>query len=176
MKLIGITGKKRSGKDTAANILVSVGYRKFSFASILKAMTYTCLIRLGLDLETVDRAIDGDLKEMPIPQLCGRTARHVMQTLGTEWGRKCIDPDFWVRACIGNATASPRAVISDVRFENEAKAIQCIGGKIIRILRDGCNGDGHASETMNFDVDYTIENNGTLEQLKEYLLEYERRN
>jgi hypothetical protein len=176
-KLIGITGKKRSGKDTAASILVTqCGYERFSFASILKAMTYTCLDRLDIAPETASKMVDGDMKEMKIHQLCNQTARHAMQTLGTEWGRKCVGDDFWVSACMRNASAADKAVISDVRYENESQAIREAGGKVIRITRDGCDGDGHSSEVMDFEVDFTIENNDSIETLTKYIIEYERGN
>lgn len=178
MKVIGIAGKKRSGKDTAAGILVRESdYRRLSFASILKSMTSLCLTRLGIDPTTAQAMIDGDLKEMPVPQLCGKSTRHAMQTLGTEWGRNCIDENFWVQATLRQAMALGKAVISDVRFANEAQAIREAGGKVIRVVRDIAdnNGDNHPSEVMDFDVDHTIFNNGTIDQLKEELLNYERK-
>ena len=174
MKLIGITGKKRTGKDTAAATLsVECGYDRFAFASLLKAMTYSLLARLGIDPQTAYKMVDGDLKEMPCPQLCGKHTRWVMQTLGTEWGRKCIDENFWVRATLRAASSADKAVISDVRFANEAQAIRDAGGRVVRLLRGNDNGDSHASEVMDFDVDFTIDNNGTINQLREYILDYE---
>lgn len=79
----------------------------------------------------------------------------------------------------------PNWVISDVRFENEAKAIKDKGGITIRVNRDVicslCNGVGcshcyngkvqnqHESETAldNAKFDYFIENNSTIEELIE---------
>jgi Deoxynucleotide monophosphate kinase len=171
MKLIGITGQKQSGKDTATTALCQIGYKPLRFAGILKEMTQTFLEAQGVDPGTIFRMIDGDLKEMPSPNFCGKTARHAMQTLGTEWGRDCIDQNVWVTATLEAAKDFPLVVISDVRFENEAQAIRDAGGTLVRIVRDGCNGDGHVSETemANLKVDFEVSNNGTIEQLQEII-------
>jgi hypothetical protein len=93
--------------------------------------------------------------------------RIMLQTLGTEWGRKYVDPDIWVNALLrtaklllhedGNTTlwsydpllgpvsterSSLRGVvISDIRFENELVAIQREGGSIIRVIRPETDSD-----------------------------------
>jgi len=178
MKLIGFAGKKRSGKDTAAQTLVtSCDYTQFSFASLLKEMTTTLLIKLGLDPLTVARMVNGDLKEMPLPQLMGKTTRHAMQTLGTEWGRQCIGENFWVAATLRQAKTVQKAVISDVRFANEAQAIREAGGKVIELRRPDvrCD-DSHPSEQIDFTVDDVILNVGTIEELQTAVIDYERRN
>lgn len=74
-------------------------------------------------------------KEQPLPIFGGRTARHAMQTLGTEWGRNCIDSDFWIRAWLKSAPGMCAAIADDVRFVNEARAILERGGVMIRIIR-----------------------------------------
>lgn len=71
-------------------------------------------------------------------------------------------------------------VCDDVRFDNEAEAIKSLGGIIIKLeskkseerneAKDGIS--GHVSEN-GLDlkhVDYIIENNGTVEDLKQSLL------
>lgn len=83
-----------------------------------------------------------------------RTARHILQTLGTEFGRD-LDPDIWVRQALlsaehvlggrcydrtlgrgdGQAQNPPEAVVvTDVRFRNEALAIKKLGGTVIRVV------------------------------------------
>jgi hypothetical protein len=64
------------------------------------------------------------LKECPIPRLGGITARRLLQTLGTEWGR-ALDPEFWLRIWLNDARNETWAgtrgiVVDDVRFLNEA--------------------------------------------------------
>jgi hypothetical protein len=57
------------------------------------------------------------------------------------------------------------AVITDVRYPNEAERVQALGGCVIEVTRPGLNSDGHASETPlpRELVDLVIENDGTLE-------------
>ena len=57
--------------------------------------------------------------------------------------------------------------ITDVRFPNEVELIHSLGGKVIRIDRDGCQPvNGHASETaVDGMEDCTLTNNGTIKDL-----------
>jgi hypothetical protein len=75
------------------------------------------------------------------------TAREFMQFLGTDVMRKMYD-NVWCGALIKTVKhQSPLlAVVDDVRFENEVKAIQDAGGKVIRLTRSE-NSDDHPSET-----------------------------
>jgi hypothetical protein len=135
--LIGITGRKGSGKDTVAQVLFDQGFENIKFAGALKAMTATLLSYQGVDAETIERMIEGDLKEVETEYLAGRTPRHVMQTLGTEWGRKQIDEDLWVHTALNRANSVPKAVITDVRFPNECEAVQKRNAPVIRVAADG---------------------------------------
>lgn len=132
-RVIGFCGPIGCGKSTAARILMErYGYRRERFADPLKAM----LAALGLSPEE----LDGPAKEAPAALLGGRTPRHAMQTLGTEWGRQLIDPDLWVRAWelrVGGYWRRFHApvVSDDVRFGNEVAAIRAMGGLVVRIER-----------------------------------------
>ena len=92
--VIGITGHKGSGKDTAAEAVAAQGFTHVKLADALKAMLRKLLACQGADAEMIRRMIDGDLKEAPTPLLEGRTPRQAMQTLGTEWGRDRIGRDL----------------------------------------------------------------------------------
>lgn len=146
--LIGITGKKGAGKDTAAGaLMMALGLKRRPFAGALKAMVRALLEYQGVDAHTVERMIEGDLKETPSTYLNGRTPRYVMQTLGTDWGRCFIGEDFWVNVWSRAVEADKgRCVVTDVRFDNEAEAIHERGGVVIEVRRAGANGDAHASE------------------------------
>tara|TARA_Y100001973_G_C5113902_1_gene289120 strand:+ start:150 stop:881 length:732 start_codon:yes stop_codon:yes gene_type:complete len=74
------------------------------------------------------------------------TAREFMQYFGTDIMRKIYEP-IWVESCINlmDKEQSELAIISDVRFENEVKAIESAGGKVIRLTRQICE-DEHDSE------------------------------
>ena len=112
------------------------------------------------------------IKELPHERLCGHSPRYAMQTLGTEWGRNIIGPDFWtqhgLRQGLLAAYQKPGVVFSDVRFENEAKAIRDAGGWIVHIRRPGVSiNSGHSSEAgINvYGVDQCIVNDGSIEKL-----------
>jgi hypothetical protein len=74
------------------------------------------------------------------------TAREFMQFLGTDVMRKMHQP-IWVNACIKKIQReqSELAIIADVRFPNEAKAIEDAGGKVVRLTRS-VHEDYHSSE------------------------------
>lgn len=156
MMLIGLTGKAGSGKSTAAQHLVeNHGFTRLRFAGPLKAMMKTLFVEMGVDLKTAWRAIEGDLKEYHDVGLNMKTTRHAMQTLGTEWGRKCMGEDFWVNVARQRIqseyvsmppSSTPRLVFDDVRFENEAAMIREMGGTVIHITGRGGIEGSHASE------------------------------
>lgn len=159
-KIIGLMGFMRSGKSTLASMLDHYGYKRYRFAAGLKAM----LRSLGL----TEAQVDGDQKEVPCELLGGKTPRHAMLTLGTEWGRHLIHGDLWVRALMLQIINEPFVVIDDVRFPNEAEAIWQRGGVIWQMTRveAGLNSD-HPSEAGQLAItpNLIIENNGDLADL-----------
>lgn len=128
------------------------------------------------------------------------TVREILQEFGTEVGRQ-IHPDTWVNALFSdyreyyNALEFNNAndaklynkinhlnwIITDVRFKNELEAIKNRKGIIIRITRPFTNPNDHniqlvgqhISETAldNATFDYTINNNGAIEDLVEKVKE-----
>ena len=145
--IIGFTGKKGCGKTTAARRLSQkLGFVKHSFADPLKEMTFKFIRSFGYQPDEVREFIDKN-KSYTIPEI-GRSARWIMQTLGTEWGRELINGHCWVKAeaLRLQRTLDQRIVFDDVRFENEADLIRDKGGVIIHIQRESGEADYHASE------------------------------
>lgn len=152
--LIGVYGKARAGKDTLSDYLSSrMHLRKYAFAEPLKQMLKSVF---GDNFHTGDR-------ERICPE-AGVSYRTLMQTLGTEWGRE-INPNLWVNLVAKrwaetqeDFATGPRIedhpltqgmIISDVRFDSEARWIKEQGGILIEIDRPGTNVvgiAGHASE------------------------------
>ena len=135
MRLIGIAGKARSGKDTAASYLLNKlggDWYSASFADPMKAMLN------AIDVDTSDEA-----KDLPSNQY-GVSTRHMMQTLGTEWGRHMIDGAIWVKA-FARLNAGKCVIVPDVRFENEAALVREQGVLIHLVGRGGIEGS-HVSE------------------------------
>ena len=159
------------GKTTAANLLVE--HEHAAFATPLREAVSQMLRELDLPgFYYVYTA-----KEAIIPEL-GVSARHMLQTLGTEWGRACIHPDFWVKIARAKAERimddGGSVVVDDVRFRNEAAMICELGGELWRIERPGVSYDGsHESEGSLESIipDRVIINDGTIDQLKEKIYE-----
>lgn len=135
MRLIGIAGPARAGKDTLASYLLdnlSDDWSRSSFADPLKEM----LRAIGVDCSDDAKAV--------IDDSYGVTPRHMMQTLGTEWGRHMIDGDIWVKA-FARLNAGKCVIVPDVRFENEAALVREHGVLIHLVGRGGIEGN-HVSE------------------------------
>ena len=83
------------------------------------------------------------------------TAREFMQFFGTDVCRKMYEP-IWVDSCIRKIQAeqSELAIIADVRFPNEAKAIERVGGGLLRLTRNIYD-DDHSSEVALDDYPFT---------------------
>jgi hypothetical protein len=167
-RLIAFTGPAGSGKTTAAEALMEQGWARVKFADPLKNMLRTFYMSCGIDdYGYIEARIEGDMKEEPCPFLRGRTPRHAMQTLGTEWGRSCIAPDVWVSAwrtrVAGLLNRGVDVVTDDCRFENEAEAVRALDGKVVRILgrEKGIPGN-HASEKL-VEPDMRIANASSME-------------
>ena len=154
--LIGLTGAKYSGKDTLADHLChSHGFIKYALADPLKEV---CKSLFGLR----DEQLWGDLKEENDPRY-DKTPRQLLQILGTDCIRQKVRDDFWVarwQAWLDNAPHT-RVVVSDVRFQNEIRAIHDNGGVVLRIERPCLRrSDSHVSEQTHTlgGIDHTILN------------------
>lgn len=128
-----------SGKSAAAQHLVSEhGFRLVKFAGPLKMMTRALLHNL-VRSDDLNEYIEGSLKTEPLPGFADLTPRHIMQTLGTEWGRDVIGTNFWAditrQACLAHLNVGRSVVIDDMRFPNEWDTVRSIGGLTYRIVR-----------------------------------------
>lgn len=171
--LIGITGKKNSGKDTVAKIIILIlydysdeGVERFlydddlidivpsdvkirSFAEPIKRMV------AELINEDVEALEDREFKEKELPAIFTSygdrlTPRKLMQLIGTEFGREMIHNDIWVDLLFENYDSTKKWIISDVRFENEAIRILKAGGYLLQVVSKEVGiKDTHASETSD---------------------------
>jgi hypothetical protein len=178
-RIVALSGPAGSGKSEVAKHLVeNFGFELVKFASPLKDMLRVFYMTQGLlDPVEIDRRIEGDLKEDPCPYLCGRTPRHAMQTIGTEWGRDSIHPDFWIRAWSRRVALVPGPVVTDdCRFENEAKAILAEHGDVIllkpKALRRSRSSHTSESGLPEDLVSHAITNDSTLAALFEKVAEF----
>lgn len=121
----------------------------------------------------------------------GVIPRHVLQTLGTEWGRE-VSSTLWgdhglatANTILDNPGVSYSAhlgygveathdmvIVTDGRFRNEINQFRRAGGLVIKINRPlNVNSDAHASEREmdtipNYMYDVILTNNGSLDDLK----------
>jgi hypothetical protein len=107
------------------------------------------------------------------------TPRQVMQLWGTEY-RRNQNAQYWHDQVeqaidISEATGKSLAIITDVRFVNEAKFLESVGSQIVRIERDAVKGPpgNHASEVeqRSIEVTQTFQNT-TIEHLRAQLYKF----
>jgi len=179
-QLIGLLGKKGSGKDTLALRLKSQDYQQYAFADPLKRG-----IQSFFDL-TEDQLYDEKAKET-VDQRWGVSPRTLFQIIGTEIFQHAIHnhldlkvgpkqhwtylfEQWYQKQLLENPNL--KVIVSDVRFPHELEIVKKLGGKIIKIVRPekDHNLDQHTSETYidqipTKNIDRLIINDGTLNDL-----------
>lgn len=171
--LLGISGYAQAGKDTIADRLCDVhGFQRVAFADLLRRCAEALNPIVGVDpdgspvtyVETLE--FNGyEASKHLFPEFRG-----ILQRLGTDVGRKLLDDNIWVDATLASLKTGVDYVITDARFTNEAQAIIDNGGLMVRVEREGTGPvNDHPSETALDDwfFDYTIQNNGTIEELND---------
>lgn len=172
MKIIGMVGYKGSGKTTITASVCNIDntIQQMNFSSPIVSM----LIAFGVPGSMI---FDKKQWDTPLNMLCGRTIRHAVQTLGTEWGRRTIGEDVWLLSGLRRAQVVGGTVIfDDVRFPNEFDAIRQSGGTLLAIVRPGLAVDlSHESEqhiaALQARCDYTIVNDGSVETAAKKMLD-----
>lgn len=162
--IIGLSGYAQSGKDTAASFFE--GYERRAFADPMRDVLYTLnpIVKSGLNLQDAIDEDGWDKAKVRYPEI-----RRLLQVLGTEVGRAKWGDNFWVWQATKGLNSNQNIVFTDVRFPNELEEIKIFGGVTVRIVRDGVEAvNTHPSESALDDAifDFTIHNNGTLEELK----------
>jgi hypothetical protein len=187
-RLIVIGGRKRAGKGTISQRLIEKhGYVGNKFANTLKDMLTALYRRCHVDDATIERLIEGDLKEVALPAhgpgmpsclnkipFFGASSRFAMQKLGSEW-RDFIHPELWVtitRYEIERAWESgQRVVVDDLRFPHEYRVVRSMGGVTWRVVNPNLppNADNHDSEKELPDscYDHTLINDGSISDIWE---------
>lgn len=185
--LIGISGKKQTGKDTVCKIIKALDiWNRYGdmltfvkmFSSPLGSMWYkhafadklkqVLAVILNVRVEAFeDNIFKMSYSEIAKPEGGYYTNRELLQRFGTEVGRS-ISPTLWVDALFTSYSEHDHWIIPDVRFPSEAQAIKDRGGIIIRVDRETPFHDTHPSEVAldNYEgFDYRIDNNNDIEYL-----------
>lgn len=162
--LLGLVGKKGSGKDTCADYLTE--HHKFIKIALADPPKHAVRKLFRLTPKQLWGPIE--LKEA-IDERYQRSPRELVIEL-SNFG-KSIDPDCWIKLALSNIGLYEKVVVSDVRFLNEAAAIKRNGGILCRIQRNFSTGlgeqDPSETEQEQIQVDWEIQNTGTLEELYE---------
>jgi len=159
------------GKSEVAKVLRNLGYDVRPFAQPMRKLLIAFLVLAGVSRERGTRYLYY-AKEEVIPEL-GVTARHLLRTLGTDWGRKMVGEDVWVNMWLHGV--NEKTVADDLRMPNEFSLIQDLSGQCWRIVRPGYEvppehaSDG-ALETADFDR--TIINDGSILDLQRKVMDY----
>ena len=173
VKLLGLAGKKRTGKNLAAEYIRDILREKdptfltgdIGFADGVK---YVAAEALSINRMTFFEDKNKE-KLFRVGADTELTGRELLQKTGTELFRNNISNDFWVYRLMKVIKGQPDFffVITDVRFKNEIEAIEANNGIVIRLTRDIGLKDDHPSETSldSYSFLYEINNNGTKESL-----------
>ncbi len=146
--IVGLSGRKQAGKGTVAEFLRVNAAAVFGRSAVVQPLALPlkrfCREVLGL---TQEQCYGTDAAKNS-PTRFGKTAREVLQHVGTDLIRKHY-PGVWTDYLIRRAKIDPSGrvvIVDDVRFADEVEAIQAAGGKVIRLTRAPF-ADTHASET-----------------------------
>jgi hypothetical protein len=172
--LIGLSGKKRHGKDSFYNylkeLLPDMQVLRVSFADALKNEVYECVLK--------PHGLERDLLDKDETKAGFRT---LLQWWGTDFKRKMFKDSYWLDLCKEYIqtlqVAFPNAIIcvTDVRFPNEAAMISELDGINVRLVRpDFGEEDTHPSETAldDYKFDMVLQNSGSMEDYKRVVMRF----
>ena len=129
MKIIGLSGRMKAGKSTVAEYLSTYipdsAIHGFSDGIKTLAIDYFC----ENDMDFNSQEVKSQLHQS------GKTYRQILQECGTKMRE--IWPEVWIYSWQSFVRGLPLSVciVPDVRFPNEVKAIQDMGGIVIRLTR-----------------------------------------
>tara|TARA_Y200000002_G_C22659251_1_gene654945 strand:+ start:515 stop:1081 length:567 start_codon:yes stop_codon:yes gene_type:complete len=178
--IIGIAGKKQSGKDTISDYLIDkYGFQKYGFADPIKDIAK---IIFGFSEEQ----LYGSQKDI-IDPFWNIKPRDFFQKFGTDYGQFIFPEHFpkifkgntrtlWVKIFqkwyLNKKKENPdiKIIINDVRFEHEFDMIKSLGGYVIKVIRPKSFFDKHISENEldkkdKDEFNNIIYNNGTKQEL-----------
>lgn len=186
--LIGFGYKARSGKDTAVQAIIDArssqyDVRRYAFADELKREYTEACKQAGSAFELINQMrVTHNLpdwvqyefgSDMTDPLCPFGKQRALLQWWGTEY-RRAQDPFYWVKLLHKRLLEERPAValISDLRFPNEALYIKANKGYTVEVQREGYEdfaASQHPSEHLlsmyTFDIRIKA-NDGDVEQLK----------
>jgi len=170
MKLIGLSGKKQSGKDSIYRIAADSLRSRVGRVGFADAVKHEVSEVTGFRRDFIEKHKS--------------EFRTLLQVWGTEFRRHFFGNDYWIEkmeTVIENSKEHyDYMFITDVRFSNEAEFIKSHNGLLVKVerrldtyqnIQDAiASVDSHASENdMNdySNYDYVLNNNGTEKELQD---------
>lgn len=175
--IVGLGGYATAGKDAVADVLVGYGWKKTYMSKPLEKALLTLDPIVGCGYSYCDCRMTYSELHAEVgydeSKKVGEV-RRLLQTLGTEVGRKQFADDLWVRLAFAevdrlHGTAGHDVAITGIRFPNELEALHARGGVAVWVDRPGTKpANAHPSEhTLRVrDFDHVIRNDGDLEDLR----------
>lgn len=167
-KLIALAGAKGSGKDTAGAYLFDrYAAQQVAFADPIKDEINHIFNLNDENYNQYDLFKRSDIS-FTLPGHLSHTVpgRNVVREIGMLMRRYNVNQftDYVEEAYNHYAGIT---VVTDLRFPNEMSMVRKNKGISIRIDRKGCDYDGHVTETgfSNLEVDYVIDNDGSVQDL-----------
>lgn len=175
INILGFGHRQKMGKDTAVAAIIKArggmyGVKRYAFADELKHEYVKMCEEAGSAYEMIQVAkvrwnlpkwVDYELGADLTDPICGDWGkqRTFLQWLGVY--RRNQDSMYWVRKVAKDIKqdAPQFALITDVRFPNEAAFIKLSGGHTVKVSREGFDsGDLHESEHAldNYPWDYSL--------------------
>lgn len=186
--ILAFGNKARHGKDTACEAIKDFyarrrnqfyghgllpkiqDVRRVNFADELRREVTRAIDRAGSVHKLLSARIDGHIlpewvvadpsPDMGDPLLPHGKHPKLLQWWGTEY-RRNEDPDYWVKKWFEQIDNFKGTVVTgDLRFLNEAKAVQYIGGKTINVTRLNVDGSKYYSSDRPMDHISEVELDG----------------
>ena len=185
--IVGLSGIKGSGKDALAGMLTMPDkldkpseWARMAFADPLKEEVH-CRFSVPMDLLHANQEIKDstlvdttfwdlhtqygmDLACMPptAHPLEPLTVRQLLQFYGTECVR-AKDDNYWINKFkhkLKDYIAYTNVVVTDVRFPNEFKCIESLGGITVEVISKDAPADVHASESHSNKAMFKVKGRG----------------
>lgn len=156
--LVGFVGLKRSGKDTAAQGLITRGWKRMAFADPLKEMSMnlrgvwvhvpeSVLRENDIDVASMTPGMGGFAQYHHVVDALGMEkakdlvpdVRTVLQTLGTDCVRGTLGERTWTdltgQRVQEELSRGEAVALTDVRFDEEFTLVHDLGGIVIGVWR-----------------------------------------
>ena len=155
MKIVAFGHKSRQGKDSAAKRLFAelkclspkLVVKRASFAGKLKAICFDLYAWAGLKPGPYYEDAEHEPERYEILPAIGKSPVQIWIEVGNKLRE--VYSNTWIDATL-SAQSCDVLIISDLRFPNEAAAVQSLGGLCIKVIRPGHPGlDSSSDNALN---------------------------